>query len=233
MECASGGCTRCSTLPHLPCCDLCNPQAFDDLFFYMEPPPAPTTKPSKSSLQKYKKGEREERLSQALNAWRQRVTIEKYGEAIFRDVGSSLVLPNELLERLVDCSHYGKITNMEQLGKEVDWMLMEEHGPEVVRLIMDICPPQPRKRVRRRKKVSAGEPTARQPLGTNVRVINAQPGAPVVAVSVLSYCSRQVFLIYFLLIAAFCVFILQQSPPPAIYIPKSGSPGADCRIIFW
>ena len=155
----------------------------------MDPPSAPATKPSKSSLKKYKKGEREQRLSQALNAWRQRVTVEKYGEAILRDVGSSLVLPNELLERLVDCSHYGKITNMEQLGKEVDWILADEYGPEVVRLIMDVCPPQPRKRGRRPKKTAPGGTTARRPLAENGQILNAQPEAPVVTVRVSLSCS--------------------------------------------
>ena len=90
-------------------------------------------------------------LSEALNDWRQKKTKEKYGVAVFRAVGSSLILTDRQLERLVDCAHFGKITNVEQLKKEVRWALIDEFGQDVVQIIMTECPPQPRVRTRRKK----------------------------------------------------------------------------------
>ena len=81
------------------------------------------------------------RLAKALNEWRRKATIEKYGEAVLRDVGSSLILPTELLERLVDCAHYGKITNLDQLHKEVNWVVDDVFGLEVIGIITSMCPP--------------------------------------------------------------------------------------------
>ena len=181
----SGGCARCSTPPPHPCCDLCDPRAFDDLFALMEPPPRPPPRPSKSSLKEYVRGEPELRLSQALGAWRRATTIKKFGHSILRDVGSSLVLTNDQLERLVDCAHFGKITNVEQLKKEVRWALIDEFGQDVVQIIMTECPPQPRVRTRRKKTTASKRSRVRRPLGTNTRLLNAQPVASTSGVSTL------------------------------------------------
>ena len=181
LNCADTSCPRCSPQTASPCCDLCNPRAFDHLFSYFEPPPPPT-KSSKSSLKKYDRGEPEMRLAKALNEWRRKATIEKYGEAVLRDVGSSLILPTELLERLVDCAHYGKITNLDQLHKEVNWVVDDVFGLEVIGIITSMCPPpQPRQRKRPRPREEGPSRTlnVRRPLGTNRRVLNTQPAPSV------------------------------------------------------
>lgn len=118
-------------------------------------------------------------LSQALNAWRQKATVDMYGLAVFRDVGSALVLNDRVLERVVDCAHHGKIKTIEDLRREVDWSLVEELGPEVVRIITEVNPPQPRARATRmacrtrQPRVPPSSAGVRRPLATNSRILNA------------------------------------------------------------
>lgn len=129
-------------------------------------------------------------LSQALNAWRQKATVDRYGLAVFRDVGSALVLNDRLLERLVDCAHHGKIRTMEDLRREVEWSLVEELGPEVVRIIAEVNPPRPRARATqmacptRRPRLPPSENGARRPLATNSRILNTPQAAPTTIVSI-------------------------------------------------
>lgn len=113
-------------------------------------------------------------LAQVLNAWRQNVAIERYGLAVFREVGSDLVLPDQLLERLVDCAHWGKIRTIEDLQREVDWGLVDELGPTVVNLINTVSPPLPRARATRMAPPHPSRSTVRRPLATNSRILNAQ-----------------------------------------------------------
>lgn len=146
-------------------------------------PPLPPRK-KKSSLKEYKRGEPEVRLARALNNWRQATTAAKYGEAILKDMGSSVVLTNGQLERLVDCAHFGKVTTMDQLNREVQWSSADEFGQDVLNIILAECPPQPRIRKRRKKAVASNGSTVRQPLGTNTQVLNLQPAGSASGVSV-------------------------------------------------
>lgn len=116
-------------------------------------------------------------LAQVLNAWRQNVAIERYGLAVFREVGSDLVLPDQLLERLVDCAHWGKIRTVEDLRREVDWGLVDELGPIVVNLINKVSPPLPRARATRMAPPPPSQSTVRRPLATNSRILNVQSSA--------------------------------------------------------
>lgn len=128
-------------------------------------------------------------LSQALNAWRQKATVDMYGLAVFKDVGSALVLNDRLLERLVDCAHHGKIRTVEDLRREVDWSLVEELGPDVVRIITEVNPPRPRARATRmacrtrRPRLPPPVDGARRPLATNSRILNAPQATPAPIVS--------------------------------------------------
>lgn len=128
-------------------------------------------------------------LSQALNAWRQKATVDKYGLAVFRDVGSSLVLNDRLLERLVDCAHHGKIRTLQDLQREVDWSLVDELGPEVVRIIAEVNPPRPRAQATRtavrtrRTRPSGPEDQGPRPLATNTRILNAPQSVSATIVS--------------------------------------------------
>ena len=116
-------------------------------------------------------------LAAALNKWRQRTTARIYGDAVLRDVGSSLVLPNELLERLVDCAHFGKMSSMDHLRREIDYDLSEELGLEILQIIKDICPPPSRPAPRPRQRKTTKRSNVR-PLGTNSRLLNTQPRQP-------------------------------------------------------
>ena len=156
-------------------------------------------------------------LSEALNDWRQKKTKEKYGVAVFRAVGSSLILTDRQLERLVDCGHYGKITNLEQLRKELDWVLSDDLGLEVVKIIIDTIPISQVQERRRQQRVASRRSRAsrRTPLAANTRILNTNddtrvgPSTQVVRI----FCYRLPFReTHRLLISpAVCVFVLQQS----------------------
>lgn len=117
-------------------------------------------------------------LAHVLNAWRQNVAIERYGVAVFKEVGSDLILPDQILERLVDCAHWGKIRSLEDLKREVDWGLVDELGPTVVKLINTVSPPCPRARATRMAPTPGQAPPSRaaerRPLATNSRILNVQ-----------------------------------------------------------
>lgn len=79
----------------------------------------------------------------------------------------------------MDCAHHGKIKTVEDLRREVDWSLVEELGPEVVRIITEVNPPQPQARATRmacqmrQPRVPPSSVGVRRPLATNSRILNA------------------------------------------------------------
>lgn len=139
-------------------------------------------------------------LCEALNTWRQKATVEKFGESVLRDVGSVLVLSDGLLERLLDCAHYGKIGTLEDLRREVSWSLVDELGPDVVRIILEVNPPRPRARASRptggtrRARPLPSRTASARPLATNSRILNLSQYTPATIVSILCICDRlQIF----------------------------------------
>lgn len=80
-------------------------------------------------------------LRDALHEFRKQATIKKFGRSTLKDLGPGAIMPNAILERIVDCSHSGKITGPESLGKETHWTGATEYGADVVALIKKHCPP--------------------------------------------------------------------------------------------
>ena len=86
-------------------------------------------------------------LYKALNSWRQRHAAKVYGEGAARDYGPSLVLPNVILDRIVDCAHWHKLNTADDLERETDWYHASDYGSEVIDIIFSFrsssVPPSP------------------------------------------------------------------------------------------
>ena len=85
------------------------------------------------------------KLHDALEDWREDWTVQRYGNAHFRDLGPSLAMPNEVLDHIVVCAHHQKISSIADLRTEMRWDDIDHDGwgLEVVALIQMWCPTHP------------------------------------------------------------------------------------------
>lgn len=171
LRCKPGGCSHCSPASPDPCCDGCSPSAFKDLLHMLEVTLPPNARTPKTKVRAYTREEADMRLRAALNAWRQATMVANFGEALMKEVGSSLVLPDVQLERIVDCAHGGAIKSVDDLRREVDWYFTDELGLDILDIINKNgpsslpLPPPPLEE-------ACSGPEA-HPLGPNNRILNA------------------------------------------------------------
>ena len=102
------GCVQCHVMePAISsCCDIHDPTAFLPYDSHVQRPPCI---PKPSRLPKYTKDEHDYELALALDDWRVEKTKEVYGWACLNNYGASLIMPNNTLDRIVDCAHHRKI----------------------------------------------------------------------------------------------------------------------------
>jgi hypothetical protein len=134
-------CDRCRTHSPPLCCDLCNPELMvitqeslevapgdgreseqedggdeDDL---VAMPLAP--KVCKYSTRCYEATGWDKRLLQELWAWRSKVYDDYWAEVDEVGFGMSLVISDELVQRLVDLAHYGKLVYVTDIQTQTSW----------------------------------------------------------------------------------------------------------------
>lgn len=126
-------------------------------------------KKGKSILKKYEPVSSDKELYEALDAWRRSKTVDVYGRSALRDIGTCLVLPNPILDQIIDCAHFRKITRPEDLRREADWSQADRYGAEVVKIIEEHPPPPPLDQPSTR---SSQQVNRRVPLGQNIRALN-------------------------------------------------------------
>src|SRR5271170_4530323 len=119
------GCPRCAYLQPLTCCEGCSPGAFMD-FAAVDLRVRPKSAPPRSRLKDYKHDGQDKALRSALHEFRKRKTIEKYGAPALYDIGPSLYMTHEVLDRITNCAHFSKIQDGEQLKRETRWMWTAE-----------------------------------------------------------------------------------------------------------
>ncbi|KAF7426082.1 hypothetical protein PC9H_008448 [Pleurotus ostreatus] len=100
-------------------------------------------------------------LQGALDDWRDDKTKSIYGTAYWNEMGPCLILPNDYLDRIVQCAHEFKICDVDDLVKETRWPLAAKYGPEVIDLIRRHGP----------------QPPANPPLATTAQLPNRTVGA--------------------------------------------------------
>ncbi|PSS30900.1 hypothetical protein PHLCEN_2v2561 [Hermanssonia centrifuga] len=101
------------------CCDLHNPSAFD----YIKAPPLlkpSTTKRSRLDPEQDTTTQAHQELKKNLNDWRDSKTASRYTATLLANIGASLVLPNNTLQRIIKCTkkHIGTIA---ELQKQTKW----------------------------------------------------------------------------------------------------------------
>lgn len=89
----------------------------------------------RSRITKYEKTANDFTFQDALDEWREQKVVEVYGWYHLNDLGPTIVMPNAMLDRIVDCVHHQKIQNIVDLKKETGWTDVESFGEEVIALI--------------------------------------------------------------------------------------------------
>ncbi|KIJ04907.1 hypothetical protein PAXINDRAFT_103972 [Paxillus involutus ATCC 200175] len=135
----SQGCARCRVTQPLICCDIHHPSEFSAYDSNIQKP----LTLSRSRTQKYTKGKHDFMLQDALDDWRDAKTITVYGWARLNDLGPALIMPNSILDRIIDCAHHHKINTIQDLRKETGWTDAELFGEEVIGIIQRCTAPLP------------------------------------------------------------------------------------------
>jgi hypothetical protein len=139
----TSGCPRCHIVKPTICCELCSPLHFTNFAISNIPKPKPKAQRSKIKTN-YKYDKRDMDLATALHEFRRQKTIEKFGRASLRNHGPGAIMGNDILDRIVDCAHAGRISSKEELRKETRWAGVNDYGDEVLSLIQAHCPLPPR-----------------------------------------------------------------------------------------
>ncbi|KAF8168693.1 P-loop containing nucleoside triphosphate hydrolase protein [Pholiota molesta] len=133
---APDGCTRCAPPPPCGCCDLCNPDEF--LAYHVPAAERPPKTSNKSNIKPYKMSTVDFDLKDALKEWRRRTAFHKFNASTVRTLGVRILMSDNILARIVDCAHAGKLTSIEDLSKESGLAKdrINEYGEELVKLIL-------------------------------------------------------------------------------------------------
>ncbi|TFY54480.1 hypothetical protein EVJ58_g8840 [Rhodofomes roseus] len=133
------GCLRCAPTTSIVCCDLCHPIAFEGLAVSGA---RPTRGLRKSTIKRYDLGQQERDLRNALLKWSDDETDSIYGPTVLNIYAGSLFLPLDMLDRIVDCAHAGKLSLREDFKREIvsakDWA--ERYMDKVLEIIRGVYP---------------------------------------------------------------------------------------------
>lgn len=82
---------------------------------------------------------REQDLHSALLEMCRALASETFPQGGF--LGPQAIMSTALLNRIVSLAHYRKITSLETLREQVSWAFLDSHGPKILGLIQQSCPP--------------------------------------------------------------------------------------------
>lgn len=131
------GCQRCIIRQPTICCELCNPEHFKD-FARSDPRLRPKRLRNRSHIPDYKADQHDMSLRDALNEFREQETIKKFGKSRLKNSGPGLIMPNNILQRIVDCVHAQKINSKDDLQLETRWSRVDLFADAVLAII-DMC----------------------------------------------------------------------------------------------
>lgn len=80
-------------------------------------------------------------LNEALEQWREDKTITTYGYAYAQDIGPALIMPNEILDRIVLCAHDNKLVTAADFTKEILWTKAAAFAVEIIKIVHQHIPP--------------------------------------------------------------------------------------------
>ena len=142
LECdpqSAEGCSHCHIMQPTVCCDIHDPSAFSS---FEADAPCTSRATQRSRLPKYMQTVQDRALGDALHGWREDKTSALFGWAALNDFGPCLVMPNSILECIVDCAHHNKIETLQDLKKETGWTEADRLGSEVIALVQHHVPPR-------------------------------------------------------------------------------------------
>ena len=135
-------CVRCTVQPSFGrCCDSCNPEFFP---FLSPPSPLPKLPRSKRKFkfEDYKMNSSDFKLRDGLDNWRtSQMETEFPGDDFF---GPQYIMSDDILNRIVDLAHHGKLLDISSLLEQTDWKHAVKYGFEILELVNMIhTPPLP------------------------------------------------------------------------------------------
>lgn len=149
------GCSRCSPLPSLHCCDMCDPEFFTP---FRVQAPASTTfdddsnasgsddevvelSKRKSTLKPLKVTEDVVTFRRALYAWRLETAEAKYGTHIVAIYGSHMVMSDAMIDCVITCAKAAKLPTVQHLVKETGWRedLANKYGESLLTVVRQRC----------------------------------------------------------------------------------------------
>ncbi|KAG2336031.1 hypothetical protein BDR05DRAFT_953645 [Suillus weaverae] len=136
-----------------------------------------TNTPSHPKLKDYTALPGDMDLRNALHEFHKTQCIEKFGLATPSDLGAGIIMPQQVLQHIVNCAHAGKIKTHGDLIKETRWSGVEEYGEEVLRLVMLHSPstfipanPQPQTPLRPHNDFVNATPASHMPVKCQCKV---------------------------------------------------------------
>ncbi|KAI0641185.1 P-loop containing nucleoside triphosphate hydrolase protein [Trametes meyenii] len=129
------GCSRCLVPPSSVCCSLCSPD--HSLFAVFSIPLSDKTAlPRASQIEtRYKMTSTDIELRRALHAFRRSKTLEVLGKAHLQNLGTGMIMGDEVLGRIADCARAGKLPSPEALARETKWNRALEFAQDVLQLV--------------------------------------------------------------------------------------------------
>lgn len=97
----------------------------------------------KSHIKTYIMTSQDNELKRAIEHWRHEKALSKFQATTIQTLGVRIFMSNQVISRIVGCAHYHKITTVDDLLKETDWMRerVSEYGEDILSLIQQHCPP--------------------------------------------------------------------------------------------
>ncbi|OBZ67436.1 ATP-dependent helicase SGS1 [Grifola frondosa] len=116
-------------------CDMCTPHLFEHL---AAPAASQTTRVMKKShIKPYDLATPDRDLRRALLDWRDIKALQEFDQATLIDYGSDIFMSVSTIQRVIDCAHAGKLSNLESLRRELDWdgEWTDSYGASLLELI--------------------------------------------------------------------------------------------------
>lgn len=77
-------------------------------------------------------------LQRALWDWRDQTAKFEFPPGVFSEYGANLLMADDILQRIVDCAHAGKISTIDDLQKQTRWKPSSaaKHGEQLLSIII-------------------------------------------------------------------------------------------------
>ncbi|KAI9452135.1 P-loop containing nucleoside triphosphate hydrolase protein [Lactarius psammicola] len=116
------------------CCDTCNPGSFI-LPIPTTSAPKQTRAPNKFKAGQYKLTNTDLNLTSALQDWRN-AQLRSIGILTGDDMyGSQLIMPDDVLERIVELAHFNQLADLASIRAQVNWRYSDLWGTQILDLV--------------------------------------------------------------------------------------------------